>query len=171
MDRRSKHSTDPSLPSQLDRNIFFHLSVGSIVSSYTPASMFSQLACSVSLSAGAASVTGDAMGLIYAARRRDRRDLPTRARDVHVPTAPELEGGTLQETGDKPQLHSDHLPPRYLYEMDGSAAPSQADGGALPEMAANEAPARELAADRHHSPTSIGGEDVLRAETSVAEHV
>lgn len=46
---------------------FFHLSVGSIVSSYIPASVFSQLAYSVSLSAGAASVTGDATSLIYAA--------------------------------------------------------------------------------------------------------
>lgn len=46
---------------------FFHLSVGSIVSSYIPASIFSQLAYSVSLSAGAASVTGDATSLIYAA--------------------------------------------------------------------------------------------------------
>lgn len=46
---------------------FFHLSVGSIVSSYIPSSIFSQLAYSVSLSAGAASVTGDATSLIYAA--------------------------------------------------------------------------------------------------------
>lgn len=46
---------------------FFHQSVGSIVSSYIPSSIFSQLAYSVSLSAGAASVTGDATSLIYAA--------------------------------------------------------------------------------------------------------
>lgn len=57
---------------------------------------------------------------------------------------PELEGDTFQGTGDKPQLHSDHLPPRHLCEMDASRAPSEADDGALPEMAANEAPAREL---------------------------
>lgn len=46
---------------------FFHLSVGSIISSYLPSSILSQLAHSVSLSAGAASVTGDATSLIYAA--------------------------------------------------------------------------------------------------------
>lgn len=46
---------------------FFHQSVGSIVSSYIPSSIFSQLAHSISLSAGAASVTGDATSLIYAA--------------------------------------------------------------------------------------------------------
>lgn len=46
---------------------FFHLSVRSIVSSYIPSSMFSQLVCSVRLSAGAASVTGDATSLFYAA--------------------------------------------------------------------------------------------------------
>lgn len=46
---------------------YFHLSVGSIVSSCIPASIFSQLAHSVSLSAGAASVRGDATSLIYAA--------------------------------------------------------------------------------------------------------
>lgn len=70
-----------------------------------------------------------------------------------------LEDDTFQKTGDKPQLHSDHLPPdrlpqRYLYEMDASQAPSEADDGALPEMAANEAPARELAADNVHPETS-----------------
>lgn len=46
---------------------YFHLSVGSIVSSYIPSSILNQLACSVLLSAAAASVTGDATGLIYAA--------------------------------------------------------------------------------------------------------
>lgn len=46
---------------------FFHLSVGSIISNHIPASILSQLAYSVSLSAGAASVTGDATSLIYAA--------------------------------------------------------------------------------------------------------
>lgn len=63
----------------------------------------------------------------------------------------ELEGDMFQKTGDKPQLHSEHLPPRYLYEMDASRAPSEADDGAILEMAVNEAPARELAADDHHS--------------------
>lgn len=48
---------------------FFHLlvSVDSIISSYVPGSIFSQLAHSVSLCAGAASVTGDATSLLYAA--------------------------------------------------------------------------------------------------------
>lgn len=72
----------------------------------------------------------------------------------------ELEDDTFQKTGDKPQLHSDHLPPdrlpqRHLYEMDASHAPSEADDGALPEMAANEAPARELAAENGHPETSV----------------
>lgn len=66
------------------------------------------------------------------------------------PTAAELEGDMFQRTGDKPQLHSDHLPPRILYEMDASHAPCEADNGALPEMAADEAPARVLVADHHH---------------------
>lgn len=71
----------------------------------------------------------------------------------------ELEDDTFQKTGDKPQLHSDHIPPdrlpqRYLYEMDASHAPSEADDGALPEMTANEAPARELAANNVDSATS-----------------
>lgn len=45
----------------------FHQSVGSMVASFIPMSVFSELAHSVSLSAGAASVTGDATSLIYAA--------------------------------------------------------------------------------------------------------
>lgn len=92
-------------------------------------------------------------------RRRRRRAAPQ----------PELEGNTFQETGDKPQLHSDHLPPRYLYEMDASQAPSEADDGALPEMAANEAAARELAADHHHPPPSDGGKDVAHPVASAEE--
>ncbi|KAK7718691.1 hypothetical protein SLS64_002651 [Diaporthe eres] len=229
---------------------FFHLSVGSIVSSYIPASVFSQLAYSVSLSAGAASVTGDATSLIYAAL--EATSLPSwfsaavpatyssqmhtlqeeinqlRATPISLATGstseptslasstpstapetqtskawiagpvvggiaaiclftlgvfiyqrrrrrraagrPELEGDTFQKSGDKPQLHSDHLPPRYLYEMDASHAPSEADDGALPEMAANEAPARELAADgHHHSRASVGGEDAAHAGTSAED--
>ncbi|KAG6367484.1 hypothetical protein INS49_001674 [Diaporthe citri] len=233
---------------------FFHLSVGSIVSSHIPASILSQLAYSVSLSAGAASVTGDPTSLIYAAL--EATSLPswftaavpvTYSSQIHTvqeeinqlratpislasvstssPTSddpvsqtslassapsttsetqrskawiagpvvggiaaicllalgvfiyqrrrrrraagrPELEGDTFQKTGDKPQLHSDHLPPRYLYEMDASHAPSEADDGALPEMAANEAPARELAADDHHSRASVSKKDVAHPETS-----
>lgn len=46
---------------------FFHLSVGSMISSYLPSSILSELAHSVSLSAAAASVTGDATSLIHAA--------------------------------------------------------------------------------------------------------
>lgn len=46
---------------------FFHQSVGAMISSYIPASIFSELAHSVSLSAEMASVTGDATSLIYAA--------------------------------------------------------------------------------------------------------
>lgn len=45
----------------------FHLSVGSIISSYIPGSIFNQLAYSVSLCARAASVTGDATSLLCAA--------------------------------------------------------------------------------------------------------
>lgn len=77
----------------------------------------------------------------------------------------------LQETGDKPQLHSDHLPPRCLYEMDASQAPSEADDGALPEMAVNESPAWELAANAHHSRRcSAGKGDDTRPDTSVEEY-
>lgn len=57
----------PSFAYSTRPEYFFHLDVGSIVSSYIPASVFSQLAYSVSLSAGAASVTGDATSLVYAA--------------------------------------------------------------------------------------------------------
>lgn len=57
----------PSMAVSTRPEYFFHLSVGSIISSYIPGSIFSQLAYSVSLSAGAASVTGDATSLIYAA--------------------------------------------------------------------------------------------------------
>lgn len=46
---------------------FFHQSVGSMISTYIPSSIFSELAHSVSMSAEAASVTGDATSLIYAA--------------------------------------------------------------------------------------------------------
>lgn len=53
--------------------------------------------------------------------------------------------------------------------MDASQAPSEADDGALPEMAANEAPARELEADHHRSRASVGGKDVARPETSAEE--
>lgn len=71
----------------------------------------------------------------------------------------ELEDDVFQKTGDKPQLHSDHippdrLPPRHLCEMDASQPPSEADNGALPEMPVNEAPARELAADNVDTTTS-----------------
>ncbi|KAL2291693.1 hypothetical protein FJTKL_11904 [Diaporthe vaccinii] len=239
----------PSMAVSTRPEYFFHLSVGSIVSSYIPASIFSQLAYSVSLSAGAASVTGDATSLIYAALEatsvpswfsaavpaiyssqmhtlqeeiNQLRATPIslalgstseptslasstpstapetqrskawiagpvvggiaaiclftlgvfiyqRRRRRRAAAQPELKGDTFQETGDKPQLHSDHLPPRYLYEMDASQAPSEADHGALPEMAANEAPARELAADDHHSRASAGGEDAAHAETSAED--
>lgn len=110
---------------------------------------------------GIAAICLFALGVFIYQRRRMRR----------AAGRPQLEGDTFQETGDKPQLHSDHLPPRYLYETDASHAPSETDDGALPEMAANEAPAWELAAHRHRSPTSIGGEDAVRAESSVEEHV
>lgn len=53
--------------------------------------------------------------------------------------------------------------------MDGSHAPSEADDGALPEMAANEAPARELAADDHHLRTSNIGKDVAHPVASAEE--
>lgn len=53
--------------------------------------------------------------------------------------------------------------------MDASQAPSEADDGALPEMAANEAPARELAADKHHLQTSNGGKDVAHPVASSEE--
>lgn len=53
--------------------------------------------------------------------------------------------------------------------MDASQAPSEADDGALPEMAANEAPARELAADDHHSRASVGGKDVAHTEAPAEE--
>lgn len=46
---------------------FFHQSVGSMISSYIPMSVFDEIAHSVNLSAGDASVTGDATSLIYAA--------------------------------------------------------------------------------------------------------
>lgn len=100
-----------------------------------------------------------AFGVFIYQRRRRRRGA----------AQPELEGDTFQKTGDKPQLHSDHLPPRYLYEMDASQAPSEADDGALPEMAANEAPARELAADQQPSRTSDGGKDVAHPVASAEE--
>lgn len=108
---------------------------------------------------GVAAICLFAVGVFLYQRRRRRR---TAAR-------PELEGDTFQKTGDKPQLHSDHLPPRYLYEMDASHAPSEADDGALPEMAANEAPARELATDIQHLRTSNGGKDVAHPVASAEE--
>lgn len=76
-----------------------------------------------------------------------------------------------QETGDKPQLHSDHLPPRRLYEMDASHNPSEADDGALPEMAANEAPAQEMAADHPHSRALGKDKDGSHTATSVDGNV
>lgn len=108
---------------------------------------------------GIAAICLFALGVFIYQRRRRRR----------AAGRPELEGDTFQKTGDKPQLHSDHLPPRYLYEMDASHAPSEADDGALPEMAANEAPARELAADHHQSQASVGGEDGAHPETSAED--
>lgn len=108
---------------------------------------------------GVAAICLFTLGVFLYQRHRRRRAAPR----------PELEGDTFQETGDKPQLHSDHLPPRYLYEMDASQAPSEADDGALPEMAANEAPARELAADHNHSRPSEGGKDVAHPVASTEE--
>lgn len=108
---------------------------------------------------GVAAICLFALGVFIYQRRRRRRGA----------AQPELEGDTFQKTGDKPQLHSDHLPPRYLYEMDASHAPSEADDGALPEMAANEAPARELAADQQPSRTSDGGKDVAHPVASAEE--
>lgn len=102
-----------------------------------------------------------ALGVFIHQRRRRRR----------AAARPELEGDTFQETGDKPQLHPDHLPPRQLCEMDASQAPSEADDGALPEMAADEAPARELAApDHHRSRAFVSGKDATKPETSAEEH-
>lgn len=105
---------------------------------------------------GIAAISLFVLGIFVHQRRRKRK----------AAARSELEGDTFQETGDKPQLHSDHLPPRYLYEMDGSHAPSEADDGALPEMAANEAPARELAADHLSSRTPDEGKDVAHPVAS-----
>lgn len=46
---------------------FFHLSVQSLISSYIPPAVFSELAASAASAASVASVTGDATSLIYAA--------------------------------------------------------------------------------------------------------
>lgn len=45
---------------------FFHVSVQSLISSYIPPPVFSDLAASVASAASAASVTGDATSLVYA---------------------------------------------------------------------------------------------------------
>lgn len=108
---------------------------------------------------GIAAICLFSLGLFLWQRRRRRR----------AAERPELEGDMFQGTGDKPQLHSDHLPPRFLYEMDGSDAPCEADGGALPEMAANKASARDLAADHHRLKPSEGGIDVMNPVVTVGE--
>ncbi|KAL1856253.1 hypothetical protein Daus18300_010825 [Diaporthe australafricana] len=46
---------------------FFHVSASSLISMYIPAPVFSELAASVASAASAASVTGDASSLVYAA--------------------------------------------------------------------------------------------------------
>lgn len=115
---------------------------------------------------GVAAICLFALGIFVYQRRRKRR---AAARTELEGDTFQKTGDTFQKTGDKPQLHSDHLPPRYLYEMDASHAPSEADDGALPEMAANEAPARELAVDHHPSRTSDGGKDVVHPVASAEE--
>lgn len=80
------------------------------------------------------------LGIFLYQRRRKRRAVALL----------ELEGDIFYRTGDKPQLHSDHLPPRELHKRDASHALCEADDGALPEIAANEAAAQELEADHHH---------------------
>lgn len=89
---------------------------------------------------GIAAICLFSLGVVLYQRRRRRR----------AAALPELEGDTFQRTGDKPQLHSDHLPPRDLHKRDASHVLCEADDGALPEMAANEAAAQELEADHHH---------------------
>lgn len=98
------------------------------------------------------------LGVFLYQRRRRRR----------AAALPELEGDTFQRTGDKPQLHSDHLPPRNLHEMDASHAPCEADDRALPEMAANEVP-QELEADHHHLRPSEDGIDHANRVVSTAK--
>lgn len=46
---------------------FFHVAVQSLVSSYVPPAVFSELAASAAAAASAASITGDATSLVYAA--------------------------------------------------------------------------------------------------------
>lgn len=101
---------------------------------------------------GIAAICLFALGLFLYQRRQKRR----------TPAPTELEGDTFQGTGDKPQLHSDCLPPRYVYEMDASSAPCEADDGALPEMAADEVPAPQLEADHDHLQPSEGGIDAVQ---------
>lgn len=101
---------------------------------------------------GIAAVCLFVLGVFLYQRRRRRR----------TPVPPELEGDTFQGTSDKPQLHSNCLPPSCVYEMDASNAPCEVDDGVLPEMAADEAPARQLAADHHHLQPSEGGIDAVQ---------
>lgn len=54
---------------------------------------------------------------------------------------------TSDQIEDKPQLHSDHLPVRQIYEMDASMNPSEMhthEDFHHRELAANEIPAQEM---------------------------
>lgn len=98
---------------------------------------------------GIAAICLFSLGLFLYQRRRRRG----------AAVLPELEGDTFQRTGDKPQLHSDHLPPRNLHTRQALQPLCEADDGVLPEMAANEAAAHELEADHHHLRPSEDGID------------
>lgn len=56
------------------------------------------------------------------------------------------QGHGQPETEDKPQLHSEHLPPRQLYELDAAENRSEmrVNERLYPEMAANEVAAQEM---------------------------
>jgi hypothetical protein len=80
----------------------FHTSVQSLVSSYIPPAVFSELAISVAAAASSAAVTGDATSLIYAALEGDQVD-------------------NAYMTGFKPELHAEPVQlPQPVHEMDAS---------------------------------------------------